>query len=84
MQRRSQVTSEQSGSRGGSPSRQVVAMPRLLRQRVRMWSAFLDRDVSDVVREAVTEYLDRLERGRAEQGLPPFPIPSDGEDTVGR
>ena len=65
---------------GASPARLAVMMARPQRQRLRMWAAFLDRDVSDVVQEAVTGYLDRLDREREKQGLPPLPIPSAGDD----
>lgn len=56
-------------------SHQSVKLPRQLRQRLRLWAAFLDKEISEVVEEAVTKHLDDLERQRAERKLPPLPSP---------
>lgn len=58
-----------------SRSHQSVKLPRQLRQRLRLWAAFLDQEISEVVEEALTKHLDHLERQRAERNLPPLPIP---------
>jgi len=49
-------------------------MPRGLRQRLRIHAAVLDREISDLISEAVTEYLDRHDQQRAKEGLPPIPM----------
>ena len=49
-------------------------MPRGVRQRLRVHAAVLDRDMSEVIAQAVTEYLDRLDAQRVEEGLPPIPL----------
>ncbi|MEP7022121.1 MAG: hypothetical protein ABI808_15875 [Pseudonocardiales bacterium] len=49
-------------------------MPRGLRQRLRIHAAVLDREISMIITEAVTEYLDRHDTQRAAEGLPPIPL----------
>jgi len=46
-----------------------------LRRRLRLWAAFLDREISEIVEDAVTAHLDTLESERAERRLPPLPDP---------
>lgn len=46
------------------------------RQRLRLAAVFLEREISAMVEEAVTRYLDELKRERKEQGLPPIPDPA--------
>ena len=60
----------------GGRDREKVGLwlPRSLRQRLRIHAAVLDREISVVVAEAVTEYLDRHDQQRAAEGLPPIPL----------
>jgi hypothetical protein len=51
-----------------------IWMPRGLRQRLRIHAAVLDREISDLISEAVSEYLDRHDQQRAKEGLPPIPM----------
>jgi hypothetical protein len=51
-----------------------IWMPRGLRQRLRIHAAVLDREISELIAEAVTEYLDRHDAQRAAEGLPPIPL----------
>src|SRR5947209_7264269 len=61
---------------GGGRDREKVGiwMPRGLRQRLRIHAAVLDREISDLISEAVSEYLDRHDQQRAKEGLPPIPM----------
>ena len=60
----------------GARDREKVGiwMPRGLRQRLRIHAAVLDREISEVIAQAVTEYLDRHDQQRAAEGLPPIPL----------
>jgi len=40
---------------------------------LRLWAAFQDRDMSDLVVEAIRLHLEALDRDRAERKLPPLP-----------
>jgi hypothetical protein len=51
-----------------------IWMRRDIRRRLRIHAAVLDRDMSDVIEDAVTEYLDRRDAERAAEGLPPIPL----------
>lgn len=51
------------------------------RQRLRLAAVFLEREISGMVEEAVTRYLDDMKRERKEQGLPPIPEPARKPDT---
>ena len=51
-----------------------IWMPRAVRQRLRIHAAVLDREISEVIEQAVTEYLDRHDQQRATEGLPPIPL----------
>jgi len=51
-----------------------IWMPRGLRQRLRIHDAVLDREISEVIAQAVTEYLDRHDQQRDKEGLPPIPL----------
>jgi hypothetical protein len=63
------------GSAGGRDREKVgIWMPRGLRQRLRIHAAVLDREISEVISQAVTEYLDRHDEQRAAEGLPPIPL----------
>ena len=60
---------------GGRDREKVgIWMPRGLRQRLRIHAAVLDREISDLISEAVSEYLDRHDQQRATKGLPPIPM----------
>jgi len=60
---------------GGRDREKVgIWMPRGLRQRLRIHAAVLDREISDLISEAVSEYLDRHDQQRAKEGLPPIPM----------
>ena len=60
---------------GGRDREKVgIWMPRGLRQRLRIHAAVLDREISDLISEAVSEYLDRHDQQRAQEGLPPIPM----------
>ena len=60
---------------GGRDREKVgIWMPRGLRQRLRIHAAVLDREISELIAEAVTEYLDRHDAQRAAEGLPPIPL----------
>ena len=60
---------------GGRDREKVgIWMPRGLRQRLRIHAAVLDREISELISEAVSEYLDRHDQQRAEEGLPPIPM----------
>lgn len=62
----------------GAPRRQQsVRLSQPLRRRLRLWAAFQDREISDLVEEAVTRYLDELEQERAARGLPLLPPPDE-------
>ncbi len=59
---------------------QSVKLPEPLRQRLRLWAVFLNREISELVEEAVATRLDTLDRERAERGLPPLPQPENETD----
>jgi hypothetical protein len=60
---------------GGRDREKVgIWLPRGLRQRLRIHAAVLDREMSDVIAQSVTEYLDRHDQQRAAEGLPPIPL----------
>ena len=67
--------------RAGSSARRLSQSIRIapeLRQRLRIWAAYLDQELSEVVEEAVTAHLDALDRDRAARGLAPIPRPEAG------
>ena len=60
---------------GGRDREKVgIWMPRGPRQRLRIHAAVLDREISQVIAEAVSEYLDRHDKQREAEGLPPIPL----------
>lgn len=78
---RAQASNQDDGNRLGR-SHQSVKLPEALRGRLRMWAAFLNKEISEIVEEAVAARLDQLDRKRARQGEAPIPDPpleSDGE-----
>jgi hypothetical protein len=54
---------------------QSVQLPLALRHRVRVYAAYGGVEISTLVEDAPTGYLDRVDRERAEKGLPPIPPP---------
>jgi hypothetical protein len=78
--RQSQPSSDNDDSSPSTPAggrdREKVGiwMPRGLRQRLRIHAAVLDREISEVIAQAVSEYLDRHDQQRATDGLPPIPL----------
>lgn len=65
-------------SEGGSEPRasraqQSVRLSPSLRRRLRLWAAFLDTEISEIVEEAVAARLDAMDRERAHRNLPPLP-----------
>jgi hypothetical protein len=64
-----------SGAVGGRSREKVgIWLPRTVRQRLRIHAAVLDREISEVIEQAITEYLDRHDQQRAKEGLPPIPM----------
>jgi hypothetical protein len=51
-----------------------VLMSNPVRRRLRVAAAVQDRDVSEVIEEAVQQYLDNWDRERAARGLPPLTV----------
>jgi len=66
---------EPTGGEGAVDPREsaTIWLPRSVRRRLRLWAAFQDRDMSDVVVEAIRLHLEALDRDRAERKLPPLP-----------
>jgi hypothetical protein len=54
--------------------RMTVLLPTAVRRRLRVAAAIQDRDISDVIGQAVQLYLDDWEGQRAARGLPPLPL----------
>ena len=65
------------GAGGPRPERtyQAAKLTRPVRLRLRMWAGFLDKEISELVEEAITAHLDQLDRERQRRGLPPLPLP---------
>jgi hypothetical protein len=61
---------------GGGRDREKVGiwMHRGVRQRLRIHAAVLDREMSELIEQAVTEFLDRHDEQRTREGLPPIPL----------
>jgi hypothetical protein len=54
--------------------RMTVFLSRLVRRKLRVASAVMDRDMSEVIEDAVETYIEAYERERAAKGLPPLTI----------
>ena len=52
----------------------TVLMSNPVRRRLRVAAAVQDRDVSEVIEDAVQQYLDNWDRERASRGLPPLTV----------
>jgi len=52
----------------------TVLMATEVRRRLRVAAAVQDRDVSEVIEDAVQVYLDQWEQERAARGLPPLTV----------
>jgi hypothetical protein len=63
---------------------QSVRIAPELRQRLRIWAAYQDREISDLIEEAVTAHLDALDRDRAARGFKPVPRPDEREEPAPR
>ena len=59
---------------------QSIKVPRHLRQRLRLAAVFLERQISEMVEEAVVRYLDDVQRERKQKGLAPIPEPAPEAD----
>ena len=68
---------EDERTQGDKPPRtpQSVKLPEPLRQRLKLWAVFLNKEISELVEEAVVARLDALDTERAERGLAPLPQP---------
>ncbi|MBV9323141.1 MAG: hypothetical protein JO352_05060 [Chloroflexi bacterium] len=53
--------------------RMTLFLSRTVRRRLRVMAAVMDRDMSEVIEEALERYIDTYERQRAARGLPPLP-----------
>jgi hypothetical protein len=58
---------------GPRRSMQVYLQP-LTRKRLRVWAAVLDRDMTELIEQAVVAQLDSWDRERAARGLPPITL----------
>jgi hypothetical protein len=54
---------------------QSVQLSLGLRHRVRVYAAYGDVEISALIEDALTSYLERVDRERAAKGLPPIPPP---------
>lgn len=54
-----------------------------LRRNIRIWAAFRNQEISDLVENAVASHLDALAEERAAQGLKPIPAPDEKADDAG-
>ena len=68
------------GRAGVRRSTQSVRIAPELRQRLRIWAAYQDREISDLIEEAVTAHLDALDRDRAARGYKPIPRPDEKDE----
>jgi hypothetical protein len=61
---------------GGRPpkDRMTILIGNHVRRRLRVAAAVQDRDISQVIEDAVQLYLDNWERERAARGLPPLTV----------
>jgi hypothetical protein len=71
------VQTERRGGGAARPPRiqQSVKLTPHVRQRLRLAAVALERELSGLVEEAVTRYLDQVKHERKAQGLPPLPEP---------
>jgi hypothetical protein len=53
-----------------------VKLSAACRRRLKLSAAYLEREISQIVEDAVTEYLDRTDQQRQAQGLPLLPRPA--------
>ncbi len=66
--------SVQTGGRRQPKDKMTVLISSHVRRRLRVAAAIQDRDISQVIEDAVQLYLDSWERGRASRGLPPMTV----------
>ncbi len=75
MRSQADGTEEAGGDARSDRVAQSAKLPPSLRKRLRIWAAFLDKEISEVVEEAVAVHLDKLEKDRARRHLPPLAPP---------
>ena len=61
-------------SRPKPKDKMTVLMSRPVRRRLRVAAAVQDRDISQLIEDAIQLYLDTWERERAARGLPPLVV----------
>jgi len=61
-------------TRGQPKDRMSLFLSRPVRRRLRVLAAVMDRDMSEVIEEALERYIDAYEQQRAARGLPPLPV----------
>jgi hypothetical protein len=66
--------SAQTSGRRQAKDKMTVLISSQVRRRLRVASAIQDRDISQVVEDAIQLYLDTWERERASRGLPPMTV----------
>ena len=64
----------QAAGRRQPKDKMTVLMATHIRRRLRVAAAVQDRDISQVIEDAVQLYLDTWERERAARGLPPLTV----------
>ena len=64
----------QAGGRRQPKDKVSVLMASHIRRRLRVAAAVQDRDISQLIEDAVQLYLDTWERERAAKGLPPLVV----------
>ena len=66
--------SAQTSGRRQPKDKMTVLISSQVRRRLRVAAAIQDRDISQVIEDAVQSYLDSWERERASRGLPPMTV----------
>ena len=66
--------SVQTAGRRQPKDKMTVLLSSPVRRRLRVAAAIQDRDISQVIEDAVQVYLDSWERERASRGLPPMTV----------
>ena len=64
----------QAGGRRQPKDKVSVLMASHIRRRLRVAAAVQDRDISQLIEDAIQLYLDTWERERAAKGLPPLVV----------
>ena len=66
--------SVQTAGRRQPKDKMTVLLSSPVRRRLRVAAAIQDRDISQLIEDAVQVYLDSWERERASRGLPPMTV----------